>query len=568
MNVLLRFITKNVAGSVETTDRRIDAPVITIGRATDQILQLRDRRARLQHARLEEKDGKLSISTSVAAGLTVNGRSVREASLVPGDVIEVGANILRVLDAPADADFALSFELSPDADREQLAASWAAGTKGLGGFTKRKLSWLAVVIVVVSTFALPALVFLGPDTASLVRDSGFLPDDDLWLAGPLHAAHAAAGTDCQNCHAKPFIRVQDDSCLACHTVSRHVMAGQPGQAGAMSGGLPVIGSVRCASCHVEHEETAELVNSNQQLCGDCHSEPPVSDEFGVAGDFLDRHRGFRVQLLVPDTQPDGKLDWHAERLSLADTQTAERSNLNFDHFAHLDPEGIVTPDGRRVLECSNCHTPEPGGARMQPITMDKHCSTCHTLGFDPDAPSRVVPHGDPPAVVQTLIEYYSARLLGDEPDVTGQRLRRPGKPLTRAQRDRAAAEARDKAMTVAADLFERRACSTCHVVTQSDEHPQLPWKVLPVRLASEYLPDALFSHAQHGTDVAGCGDCHNAAKSESADDVLIPDINVCRDCHGSGLAQRNKPAQVQSTCILCHNFHSADKGTVGDGRKL
>ena len=58
MRCLIRFLSKTAAGSVEQTDRIIDVPVITIGRATDQILHLKDRRARLEHARIEPKNGR------------------------------------------------------------------------------------------------------------------------------------------------------------------------------------------------------------------------------------------------------------------------------------------------------------------------------------------------------------------------------------------------------------------------------------------------------------------------------------------------------------------------------
>ena len=53
MAYLIRFINKTAAGSIEHHDRRVDAPTITIGRSTDQVLHLKDRRTRLQHAEIE-----------------------------------------------------------------------------------------------------------------------------------------------------------------------------------------------------------------------------------------------------------------------------------------------------------------------------------------------------------------------------------------------------------------------------------------------------------------------------------------------------------------------------------
>jgi hypothetical protein len=140
-----------------------------------------------------------------------------------------------------------------------------------------------------------------------------------------------------------------------------------------------------------------------------------------------------------------------------------------------------------------------------------------------------------------------------------QRVRRPGQRLSREERDRAAAEARERALEVAADLFERRACSTCHEVSR--QQSELPWRVEPVELTLFFYPHASFSHAAHDTEVTDCDSCHRASESESSHDVLIPDIDTCRDCHGSGFDRRNGPSQLPSTCIMCHSFHFTAKGT-------
>jgi predicted CXXCH cytochrome family protein len=221
----------------------------------------------------------------------------------------------------------------------------------------------------------------------------------------------------------------------------------------------------------------------------------------------------------------------------------------------------VTPDGNRIIECIECHQTETGGGRMRPISMDEHCSGCHSLVFDPDDPTREVPHGDPEGVLQVLIEYYSARLLGADPDAVNQRIRRPGQALSRVDRDRAAAEARVKALEVAEDLFERRACINCHEVTRVTSDDEMPWRVQPVRLTEVFFPRANFSHAAHDTEVTGCNSCHNAGESESASDLLMPDIETCRDCHGSGAARRNDSLQIPSGCVMCHSFHFATEGS-------
>lgn len=552
MRILIRFISKKPAGGVERNDKILEAPAITIGRATDQILQLRDRRARLEHARIEPKNGGIVIASTTLAGVSVNGRSQRETELKLGDVIEVGSNILRVIEAPEGADFAISFELHDDATREHLEQSWTTPTTGISGWSKRRISWALLIAVLVLAFVLPSTALLHPSLAKLVRGSSVLPDDSLWLAGPLHNAHSSTAAECEACHVDAFRRVPDVACMECHEASRHVDAESS----------PVMGEMRCASCHREHNEPAELVNRHQDLCADCHTALPDDAELQPAGDFLDAHPDFRVSLNLPIPQGDGETEWNIEHIRLADALTANRSNLKFDHKVHVAEEGILTPDGKRVVECAECHLPEPGGAKMLPITMDDHCSGCHTLSFDPDDPTRVVPHGDPAGVMQALVEYYSARLLGEDPDAVEQRVRRPGRALTREDRDRAASEAREQALVVAADLFERQACNNCHEVSRSDD-AELPWHVEPVKLSNDFFPHSDFSHAAHDTDVTGCDSCHDAQNSESAEDLLIPDIENCRECHGSGFAKRNNAQQIPSACIMCHSFHFEAKGVYG-----
>lgn len=541
MKYLIRFITRTPAGGDEHHDKVVDAPLITIGRATDQVLHLKDKRARLQHAVIEEKGDGIHITTAALAGVTVNGRSQRDARLSVGDVIEVGANILRVIQPPPEVDFAFTFELSTEARTEDLVPDWSTAGAGVTELSKRKLSWYAFLAVFVLAFVIPAAGLLHPGIASVLRTS-ILPDDGLWLAGPVHSKHSSTSTECENCHTALFRRVRDGACLECHAADRHVSEAEE----------TVLGERRCASCHLEHNEPPSLIKRHQGLCAGCHEDMPASSPFEDASDFLDAHPRFKASLLQP-----GETEWNVQHLILAESRLLDRSNLRFDHAVHLDEEGIVTPSGRRVVECVDCHVPEPGGARMKPLSMMDNCSGCHTLTFDPDDPRREVPHGDPEGVVQVLVEYYSARLLGDDPDAGAQRLRRPGRALTRADRDRAAAEARIRAMQVAEDLFERQACANCHVVSKTEDK-QMPWHVEPVRLTETFFPHANFSHSAH--QVTSCDSCHSASASQSAHDVLIPGIETCRDCHGSGRARRNSASQIPSTCIMCHSFHFPDKG--------
>ena len=132
----------------------------------------------------------------------------------------------------------------------------------------------------------------------------------------------------------------------------------------------MLGETRCASCHREHNEPAELVNRHQGLCADCHRDIPAAADLEPADDFLHAHPEFKISLLRPSTVNDDGIEWQVEHLLLSAAQGADRSNLKFDHAVHLNPDGIVTPDGRRTMDCGECHVPEPGGAAMLPTRLD------------------------------------------------------------------------------------------------------------------------------------------------------------------------------------------------------
>jgi len=559
MRCLIRFLTQRPGGTVEQHDRVFEGSVVTLGRATDQVLHLKDHRVALQHARIEQKKDELRITAGTPTGMAVNNRSCREAALKTGDVIEIGANLITIIDTPAGFDFAITFELQAQARTEDVGSPWGALTLEGSGWSKRRWSWTLAMIVFAVALVIPALGLLHPGAAGLLRSTPF-PDDGWWLAGPLHAMHGGANAGCEDCHRTPFVRVQDSECLTCHETERHVAL-------ASLAPTPALGETRCASCHLEHNEPPALVKTHQGLCTDCHAglsadAPAVA--FGDVSDFLLGHPEFSVSLLSPADGDDGGDDagdaWEVQRVALSDPELTERSNLNFPHQTHLDPDGLVAPEGNRVLGCGDCHTLEPGGARFEPITMEANCSGCHTLTFDPADPSREVPHGNPETVLQALIEYYSARLLGGDTTIEGRTLLRPGQALSPVERDRAAAEAQAQAMTVAQDVIERRTCATCHQVTRVDGDNGISWQVLPVELTAAFLPHARFSHEAHDTEASPCGDCHTAVDSESSADVLMPSVETCRNCHGSAVASRNEPNQTPSTCIMCHGFHLPEKG--------
>src|SRR5690606_36479878 len=233
----------------------------------------------------------------------------------------------------------------------------------------------------------------------------------------------------------------------------------------------------------------------------------------------------------------------------------ENSGLKFNHEVHLDADGLNTTNGRKSLECEDCHQADAAGAAMKPIAFETMCHECHQLGFDTLAPDREVPHANVAADSYTLDEFYAKRGLeggyavARVPSVVQVR-RRPGSPpLSRREQGEALAWARDRSLEAARTLFTRKACITCHSISPPASDGGT-WRVAPVRVSGVWYVEAHFSHSSHSTMT--CVDCHaGAANSTASNDLLIPGIDNCRQCHAGAHASD----RVETTCIACHAYH-------------
>jgi len=564
MRAVIRFLSRGAGGTVEQRDKIFEGDAITLGRATDQVLHLKDRRVALKHAKIFRRGDRVLISSPAVAGVSINGTVTRDAAIVAGDTVVVGSNTLKFFDPPDDFDLAFTFELDASARSTEAAKEPAVLKLADTRLAKRPWAWGLFGLVLLAFLIVPGLGLKNPATRDALRASAVLPDDGWWSTGALAAVHQNTAATCQSCHEQAFVRVRSSACLQCHeqTLHRHV----PATAAATT---VAVDDQPCTACHLEHNEPSTLVRRDSRLCAQCHSGsgPATGEGHEPATDFATAHPEFRLTLLEPSP---GTAQPVQRRVQLA--KAVEHSGLIFPHDVHLDAKGVKAPDGTVVMQCADCHQPEEGGARMQPISMERNCASCHRLDFDPAEPERTVPHGDPQVVLQSLVEYYSARYLEEYPDTLAtsrpsRPLARPGVDLSAAERARALQRAREKALTTARDLFERRTCTACHAVTaNSDDHGKPRWTVAPALLTQEWMPKARFDHARHSTTLTDCKTCHAAPESKQAADVLMPSIATCRECHGSSTTVTHSN-RVPSDCTLCHAFHiPSNERWVGVGR--
>ena len=554
MKIQLAKVTRSRKGHPIRAELTLEADSPVLGRGAHAAIHLPDPRVALEHAAISVADGVRRVSAIGGAGLTVDGRLAGEVVLAPGAHFEIGPYLLTVETPPAGTDLALSFELVrplPDGASELAAKSRLS--LDAGGVSKRAMAWVAFIVIGLLFLALPVYNAMNPQLRALTTDLKLSPDV-AWNPGPLASAHQWLSYDCGACHRTPFQRVQDHECLACHE-------NMPGHVHDQTLQTRLFGATRCAECHLEHLGAKAPVRADALLCQACHADIKralAETTLENVGDFDAKHAEFRLTLWRGPKPEDVVRVKQSNKAALVET-----SHLKFPHDTHLKP-GLKGPDGRESLKCRSCHAPDSGEKGFVPVSMERHCSRCHELRFEPAVTSRQVPHGSVEDAWLLLQEFYANVSLANVPVDTvdtgaiNRRVPAASEPIvTDDQRRRAVAFARHKAQQVGADLFEKRVCVACHEVRRNDAAAQgdksaAPWTVTPVHVAKTWLPHGRFDHAKHKTAQSECKDCHHAERSHKSSDVLIPDIASCRVCHAGNTPIAGK---VVSTCISCHGYH-------------
>jgi predicted CXXCH cytochrome family protein len=536
MRIVLRRI-ELLGGLDVATDEPFEADRVTLGRGTDQNVQLPDMRVTLAHAEIRRQaGGGYRIECRGDNPVWVNGAQTVNAVVGVGDAIDIGRFRITIGAPEPEQDLVLLIE-EHVSTREEKGRRRSEHRMMLDqtGLSKRRWAWGLAAAMLAGLLVVPLAARLagGDQGRSL---------DAMWQSGPpidspfVHA--------CAKCHETPFARVKNDACLACHKAQplhsdrREILA------------LPGMDDARCASCHEEHTGRNALIARKPELCTDCHAEPDAryaAAELPPVHRFDGDHPDFTLRLLaVKDGVPGPR-----EVRQVPGAELSEESNLIFPHDKHLLAKGVNAPEGVRVMKCADCHKPAALG--FTPVRMETQCADCHRLAFDPDNPDRVLPHGQPKEVAALIRDRLARDALGggvakpDAPEIV-RLLRRPGQVLTRDEAQAALAWADAQAERMIDDVFSRRICTVCHVVGRTED-PAEPWTVAKVRIAETYLSGARFDHRAHASEE--CSRCHEATTSKASTEVLIPPLANCRECHGDpGVSGR-----MATACVDCHGFH-------------
>ncbi len=558
MQTLLRNLRRGTDGIPELQDTEIAGEAISIGAAPDCHIQLLGADIAPRHATLRQAGTVTSLVCRRGCRVVVGGRSVASAKLTHGDVVEIGTHRLTIAAPPAGFDLAVEIEAGADVPTSEFERAFRTDLQQTW-LSRRRASWLLAVLVPILAFAVPlGVVFLERGEGHAPR---WLPRDSFWSTGELVPAHAqTAGDDCRVCHRQLFRHVQDGDCRECHElIGDHIAAAHADLRG--------LGPTqRCAQCHREHDASGgSLTVMSDALCTGCHADPQVDFRAvglaAVARFHAGDHPAFKATLLRPKgpAGPGTVPEWQSLRTAVAGA--TETTNLSFSHQQHLDVEKVQRQSDGQPLGCGDCHRAEPGGEHFAPVSMAGVCSGCHELSFDEDAPRRQLPHGRPQDAILMMQDYFTRRYT--DPAAREEQFVRRRRP----DRQPAAAEctdtpivcARQRAAREIDTQFTRRGCVSCHAVDDTRAADiRERYFVRPVRLVHDYFTNTRFNHRAHSIhgDLRGddaCAACHRARDSRSSEDLLLPDLDDCLECHS------DRPAldRVALGCTSCHSFHPA-----------
>lgn len=571
---------------VSRRETLLEGAELRVGRGADVDVHLPDVDVAYHHATLTETSAGLELTAVGGSAIIVDGQPTETVMLNPGVTCRIGEYELGGENAPDHADRAITIQrIEGDEPVAFDAPQRIVDTLP----SRRRLSWVAVIAVLAVFVAWPLSSILqrtapapgeivvtgmtAPSQAAAAASQAavangeaptslpakFSPMESAWISGPMSRAHAGLAEDCGACHQRPFEMTTNDSCLACHSeVAQHgVTADHP---------ILELDNFRCAACHKEHEGGESPIEQASALCTDCHATLTTQSpktELGNVSDFGTDHPQFRPTLVTGVSMSDGRLKPTVVRAPLdAEYPLVEKSGLKFPHDVHLNEKGVRglgrVSDKTWDMNCQSCHVPQADGMLMRPIEMERDCGYCHELTFQPqNIPElRELPHAKASEVSEIVHDYYAARVLEGGLEVPGapqSARRRPGTAITEAQREEGLEWAAAQAELELKAIMDVRLCGDCHVAEEAaekDARGRSVWNVQGALLQRKWMPKGFFNHEPHFA--MDCTGCHAATTSKTAEDVLMPPVETCRDCH---MGESAGVASASSECLACHEFH-------------
>jgi hypothetical protein len=276
-----------------------------------------------------------------------------------------------------------------------------------------------------------------------------------------------------------------------------------------------------------------------------------------------------------DTKKKGDPNWSLEKIRLADRSRYRENDsgviqLDCNSCHCLDSVDFRFPGNRlEGVPVSVLRARSPGDYFL-PITYENQCRPCHVLTAkaidDPHSPQITIPHRLQPGQVHdflwgTVLNHYdevkhkeqSQKELFDpqrREELAGE------KPKNINVEEGISLILQQKVKNIERILYpEKQTCRECHRYDLQNNRT-VPKTIEPPHVPEIWLQRALFNHTAHRA--LKCTQCHEMAEtSDKSDDVLIPGIKTCVECHAPGKGAR-------FDCTECHRYHDGAKSRRDD----
>ena len=598
MSFIIRTVKRRPNGSESIREQRFEKDTLSMGRGPDNDIVIPDLSLGRNHARIiKSKDKTFHLILSAMQSALVNGKLIvgRKIPLSSPTVFEIGHAHFK-FEQSADNEICILWLEQKNSEATKPKKTLEPEIFNLNSVlpSKRLLSWIFSISILAIFLALPILVTQNPTKKSIIKPP--IQADLSWNSGKISLMHANLKSNCQACHAKPFVSVRDIDCANCHLDTKNhakmedLLAAKP-KPKKISKALNQISETfnrpigRCASCHVEHNEEKSLIPNSQKLCVDCHrqiSKTLTKTQLSDVSDFGTNHPQFSPTFVTTPKESNPVLS----RVSLDDNPKGY-SGLKFSHKQHMEKGKAVDQMASKLpkkfgfadgVNCTDCHRPETGGGLFEPVSMKKDCAMCHALGFEKTNLGkntnylRTLRHGEPEEVIATMRDFYLAKTLANLREINKNTTtrRRPGRAAQIRNinaRELAFKQADNlTAASVKAIFSKGGTCYDCHVIQKPPQNGSLNYRVAPISIDDQFYPQSQFKHSTHQVGKLSCASCHKAKESNSSSDILLPKIKICRSCHIGEESYRAGGAfakgTIPTTCLTCHTYHDGKHASL------
>ncbi len=425
-----------------------------------------------------------------------------------------------------------------------------------------------------------------------------------------NSIHSTSDKKCQKCH-KETITDHLSPYLAVVGSEASTPLNDTDQSVGIQG-LPVplrphFAKLDCADCHQEHRGHSNLKEVANAECSNCHNavHKQISNHH-LELQFADFEHHPEFDIWRPKSPPvsgeplEGKQQ--SSIVAWEGGKPVDQSKIRFSHHRHLDTEIPIHGGKSTSLNCTDCHRSDPSGSHFLPIQFERDCRQCHKLGFK--SSTGELPHSSPEIIRGILLDRLHNQLINppigkDELPTAVDGLGGPTKSHVKNTKpgiDSLYDQVNILEEQLCADIAPKQdghkrpeiaglleaACTKCHYTERNSEHTpgkDVAWKVIPPKIPGQWMNHARFRHDRHAS--VDCQACHtrngrpfetvarenfypaltsdveessSIYASGSPQDILMPRIEICHQCHGHQPA-RSGISSVKDRCVDCHNYH-------------